>query len=584
MSGSAPVRAADAVAAYVAALASSERPEAWIHVRAADELAVEAAEVDAAVAAGRDLPLAGRLVAVKDNIDVAGCPTTAAAPTYAYHPAEDAPAVARLRAAGAIVVGKTNMDQFATGLVGTRSPYGAVRHATREDRISGGSSSGSAVAVALGLVDLALGTDTAGSGRVPAALHGLWGLKPTRGLVPTTGVVPACASLDCITVFGRDVDLAARAVEIMTGPDAGDPLSLRAPERVVLASSARRRLIVPTPADLGELAPGWAEQFALVVESSRLAGFDVVERSIAPLLDAARMLYESSFVAERYAAVGEHLEAHRDAIGGGIDPTVAGIVLAGGGHSAAALFADQRTLEAHRAASRALLADAAAVLTPTTTWHPSLAQVAADPVGANSRMGRFTNFANLLDYAAIAFPAGRAGGDEFGAMLTGHAFGDDRLRAIAADIQGSLVGAQKGDGVAMAEPDEIDVFVVGAHREGQPLHHELADRGAVLVERARTARAYRMYALNTVPPKPGLVRTPSGGAIAGEVWRLPAAGFGAFVDGLPAPMAIGSVALHDGRVVNGFLCEPHAIEGATDITAAGDWLVWLESQTPETPA
>ncbi|WP_062461321.1 allophanate hydrolase [Demequina soli] len=579
--------AADAVARFSAAVVETSRPEAWIHVVAADVLEAEAARVDEAVAGGACLPLAGRLVAVKDNIDVAGCRTTAAAPTFAYVPGADAAAVARLRAAGAIVVGKTNLDQFATGLVGTRSPYGAVRHASREDRISGGSSSGSAVAVALGLVDLALGTDTAGSGRVPAALHGLWGLKPTRGLVPTTGVVPACASLDCVTVFSADPELAALAMRVMSGPDAGDPLSARPSAAPVLASTARRRLVVPRAAELGDLAPGWAEQFARVVEAARDAGLDTVERSIVPLLDAARMLYESSFVAERYAAVGEHLEAHRDEIGAEIDPTVAGIVLAGAGHTAAALFADQRALEGYRAAATALLADAAAVLTPTTTWHPTLAEVAADPVGANSRMGRFTNFANLLDLAAVALPAGRAGEDRFGAMLTGHAFSDARLLRIARDI------AERVDapGVLPAgdtepEPGEVDVFVVGAHRAGQPLHHQLADRGALLVGDAITSPEYRMYALRTVPPKPGLVRSVgpagSGGAIRGEVWRLPAAGFGTFVDEIPSPMAIGNVALDDGRVVNGFLCEQHATEGAIDITASGDWVRWTRSQAAET--
>ncbi|WP_062287912.1 allophanate hydrolase [Demequina phytophila] len=581
--------AADAVAGFAAAVAATSRPEAWIHLVSPEALAAEAARVDAAVAGGADLPLAGRLVAVKDNIDVAGCPTTAGAPTFAYRPAADAAAVARLRAAGAIVVGKTNLDQFATGLVGTRSPYGAVRHAVREDRISGGSSSGSAVAVALGLVDLALGTDTAGSGRVPAALHGLWGLKPTRGLVPTTGVVPACASLDCVTVFCADPGLAALAVQVMSGPDAGDPLSSRPAAAAPLPSDARRRLVVPTAADLGELAPGWAERFAHVVDAARAAGLETVERSIAPLLDAARMLYESSFVAERYAAVGDHLEAHRDAIGDAIDPTVARIVLAGAGHSAAALFADQRALEGYRAAATALLADAAAVLTPTTTWHPTLAQVAADPVGANSRMGRFTNFANLLDMAAVALPAGSVGEERFGAMLTGHAFSDVRLlelaRVISARTEDGVAVRGVTDGVAAGarEPDEVDVFVVGAHRSGQALNSQLTDRGARLVRGAATAPEYRMYALDTVPPKPGLVRTAlEGGSIRGEVWRLPAVGFGTFVDELPAPMAIGSVALDDGSIVTGFLCEPYATDGAQDITAAGDWLAWRGSAVFDT--
>ncbi|WP_084078819.1 allophanate hydrolase [Demequina sp. NBRC 110057] len=577
--------AADAVARFRAAVAVTERPEAWIHLVPGEALADQAERVDARAAAGEDLPLAGVLVAVKDNIDVAGCPTTAAAPTYGYEPAADAPAVARLRAAGAVIVGKTNMDQFATGLVGTRSPYGAVRHAADATRISGGSSSGSGVVVAQGLVDLALGTDTAGSGRVPAALHGIWGLKPTRGLVPTTGVVPACASLDCVTVFGRDPQLAALAVEIMSGPDAGDPLSRRAPVPAPLGSAARTRLVVPTEADLGELAPGWAEAFARVVEAARGAGYEVVERSIAPLLDAARMLYESSFVAERYAAVGAHLEQHRDAIGGDLDPTVAGIVLAGAGHSAAALFADQRTLEGYRAEARDLLADAAAVLTPTTTWHPTLAQVAADPVGANSRMGRFTNFANQLDMAAVALPAGRVGGGEFGAMLTGHAFSDARLLTIARELSTAVVGAEVTAGGEPAaasaarcpEPDEADLFVIGAHRTGQPLNRLLTARGGRLIWRATTAPAYRLYALPGEPARPGMVLaegSADGAPIVGEVWRLPLAGFGAVVAEIPAPLGVGQVFLADGSAVTGFLCQEAATRDCEDLSDVGDWVLW----------
>jgi allophanate hydrolase len=578
--------AADRVDAFLEQLARRERPEAWIHVRAAADLRGEAAAVDARVAAGEALPLAGVVVAVKDNIDVAGCPTTAAAPSYRYEPRDDAPAVARLRAAGAIVVGKTNLDQFATGLVGTRSPFGAVRHAESAAHISGGSSSGSAVAVALGLVDLALGTDTAGSGRVPAALHGLWGFKPTKGRIPTTGVVPACASLDVVTVFARDPRLGRRAVDLMAGPDAGDPLSSR--DRPLAPPPTGGLIVVPAREELGGMAPGWVDAFDAVVDAARAAGFVVEERGLAPLLAAARMLYESSFVAERYAAVGDHLEAARDADTPGIDPTVSAIVLAGARFTAAQLFADLRTLERHRAEASSLLAGATAILTPTTTWHPTLTEVAADPVGANARMGRFTNFANLLDMAAVAFPAGRVDGLPFGAMLTGPAHTDDALAAIAARI-GECMGTVSG----AAEPieagsDHVDLFVVGAHRAGQPLNHELTERGGVLVRRATTAPRYRLYALDTRPAKPGLVRAPGrdagAGAIVGEVWRLPLVGFGAFVHGVPAPMAIGTVELAGGEWVDGFVCEPIALEGATDITEAADWVAWHHSLTGETHA
>lgn len=525
-----------------------DRPEVWIALRPVEDVLAEAASVDP------DAPLAGVLVAVKDNIDVAGLPTTAAAPSFAYRPDRDSTAVARLRAAGALVLGKTNLDQFATGLVGTRSPHGAVRHAFAPDRISGGSSSGSAVAVALGFVDVALGTDTAGSGRVPAALHGLVGVKPTRGLVPNTGVVPACRSLDCVTVFARDLATARRVAEELTGLDGLDPLArVDAP---LPPPPARPRIAVPTAEHLQGLADGWAEAFARYVERVRAAGADVVEVDVAPLLEAADLLYGGAFVAERTAAVGRHLRENAHLVGTDLDPTVAGIVSAGEHVSAAEVFRDRERLDVLAARARDLLAGTTALLTPTTTWHPTLAEVAADPVGANARMGRFTNFANLLDMASLAVPAGTVDGLPFGVMLTGPAFSD---RALA-------VLAQRWADVT------VDLLVVGAHLSGQPLHHELVAAGATLVGPATTAPQYRLFALDTVPPKPGMVRDPAGAGVLGEVWRLTAAGFGAFVAALPQPMTIGAVTLDDGRVVRGFLAEPAALEGAREITAAGSWL------------
>lgn len=542
-------------------IATVDRPEVWIALREQDDVLAEAAAVDPA------LPLAGLLFAVKDNIDVAGLPTTAASRSYAYDPAADATAVARLRAAGAVVVGKTNLDQFATGLVGTRSPFGAVRNAWDPARISGGSSSGSATAVALGLVDFALGTDTAGSGRVPAALGGVVGVKPTKGVVPNTGVVPACRSQDCVTVFARSLDLARTAVETMAGPDGVDPLA-----RVDAALAdlpTVPRIAVPLPSQLEGLAPGWAEAFGRAVDRFRALGHEVVEVDIAPLLDAAALLYDGAFVAERYAAVGAHVEAHRELVGADLDPTVAGIVLGGALPSAADLFADQERLDLLGAAGRAALDGVTALLTPTTTWHPTLDEVAADPVGANSRMGRYTNFANLLDMASLAVPAGFVDGLPFGVMLTGPAFTDRRLAALAD---------------AFAAPT-VDLLVVGAHLSGQPLNVQLVTAGATFVREARTASDYRLYALDTVPPKPGLVRAgppgpedaaAAGARIAGEVWRLPAAGFAAFVDALPAPMAIGTVTLEDGAAVTGFLVEPYAVADAEDITHLGGWRAFRE--------
>jgi len=554
------------VRAAYAAIDAAGRPEIWITLRPASEALAEAAAIDISVAEGADLPLAGLVAAVKDNIDVAGLPTTAAAPSFSYQPEQDATAVARLRAAGAVVLGKTNLDQFATGLVGTRSPYGAVRNAWDPARISGGSSSGSGVAVALGLVDLALGTDTAGSGRVPAALNGVVGVKPTRGVIPATGVVPACRPLDCVTVFARSLDLANKAVAIMAGPDGRDPLATLLGDRPrggwrLPPGGRSPRVAVPLPAQLDGLADGWAEAFAAAASRLRLAGAETAEVDIAPLLAAAALLYGGAFVAERYAAVGAHIAAHADLIDDDLDPVVARIILDGARFTAAELVADQEKLDRLAAAAATALSGFDALLTPTTTAHPTFAEVSADPVGVNSRLGRYTNCANLLDLASVAFPAGTVRGLPFGVMLTGPAGSDARLAALAGRY----------------DQAPVHLFVVGAHLSGQPLNHELLAAGGSLAGPAATARSYQLFALDTTPPKPGLVREAEGGAsIAGEVWRLPAAGFARFMAGLAAPMAVGRVCLDDGRDVLGFLCEPTATAGATDITSYGGWRAWRE--------
>lgn len=390
------------------------RPEAFIALRPQEEVVAELRAVDPS------LPLAGLLFAVKGNIDVAGLDTTAACPAFAYRPAEDATTVARLRAAGAVVLGSTNLDQFATGLVGTRSPYGAVRHATDAARISGGSSSGSAVAVALGAADFALGTDTAGSGRVPAAFHGLVGLKPTKGWVSAAGVVPACRSLDVVTVMAADPAIARRALDAMAGADSRDPLSRSG---VAAPFAATPRIGVPRPGQLGELAPGWAEAFDVEVTRWREAGASVVEVDIEVFLETARMLYDGAFVAERYAAVGEFVDAHPDEV----DPTVGGIISRARELPAWKLFQDQERLDRARVASDRVFEGIDALLLPTTTEHPTLDAVAADPIGVNSRLGRFTNFANLLDLAAVAYSAGVVDDLPFGVQLIGPAFSDHQL-------------------------------------------------------------------------------------------------------------------------------------------------------------
>jgi allophanate hydrolase len=405
------------------------RPELWIDLRPQPEVEAEARSIDERLAAGDHLPLAGRLFAVKGNIDVHGLPTTAGCPAYAYTPESDAPVVARLRKAGAIVLGTTNLDQFATGLVGTRSPHGAVRNAHDPTRISGGSSSGSAVAVALGIVDFALGTDTAGSGRVPAAFNGIVGLKPTRGLVPTTGVVPACASLDCVTVFARTLPEAEQALAHMASPPSRDlpPLPQRAP--------GPWRVAVPSRDQLGELDEGWAEAYEAAVRQLASAGAEIRPLDLTPFTEAAAMLYQSAFVAERYTAVGSFIDkAIRDGVDS-LDPTVAGIITRARDIPAHQLFTDQAHLADLRTWALTELADADALLLPTAPGHPTLAEVAADPLGSNARLGRFTNSTNLFDQAAVAVPAGEANGLPFGVMLIGPAFTDERLARIAALLQ-----------------------------------------------------------------------------------------------------------------------------------------------------
>ncbi|WP_089103091.1 allophanate hydrolase [Streptomyces hyaluromycini] len=542
------------VRAAYARIEAVDRPEIWIDLRPRAEVEAEARAIDERVAAGEHLPLAGRLFAAKGNIDVHGLPTTAGCPAYAYEPRADAPAVARLRAAGAVALGTTNLDQFATGLVGTRSPHGAVRNAIDPTRISGGSSSGSAVAVALGIVDLALGTDTAGSGRIPAAFNGIVGLKPTRGLVPTAGVVPACASIDCVTVFARTLPEAEQALSYLAAPPdrPRPPLPQRTP--------GPWRIAVPPLDQLGELDEGWAEAYQEAVDRLAAAGASIRPLDLTPFTEAAAMLYEGAFVAERYTAVGPFIDKLISSGGEGLDPTVAGIITRARDIPAHRLFTDQERLTALRTRALAELADADALLLPTAPGHPTLAEVAADPLGANARLGRFTNSTNLFDLAAVAVPAGEVNGLPFGVMLIGPAFTDDRLATIARTL----------------EP-RVSLAVVGAHLTGQPLNPQLLALGAVLHRTTTTAAAYRFYALPTTPPKPGLVHVDEGGAaIETEVWSLPPEGLGRLLAMLPRPMALGSVELADGTNVPGFLCEPSALTGAEDITRYGGWRAFLK--------
>ncbi|OWM00023.1 allophanate hydrolase [Mycolicibacterium peregrinum] len=537
---------------------ASGRDEVFIHVRPQAEV-----ENDHRAALAADGPLAGLVLAVKDNVDVAGIPTTAACPDFSYIPDADAPAVTALKAAGAVVIGKTNLDQFATGLVGTRSPYGPVRDSRRPDYISGGSSSGSAVAVALGFADIAIGTDTAGSGRVPAGLQGIVGIKATVGLVSTEGVVPACASYDCVTIFAADLATAQSAMAVMSAVAPQRQWPADAP----YAAPATPRIAIPDTLD--GLDDEWQAAFDAAVRQAKDAGFETVPIPMDDFFAAAGLLYNGALVAERWDAVGEFVStAGPDAK---LDPTVAAIITAAGAYSATDLLRDRRRVEELRRTALAQLEGCHALMVPTAPEHPRIDEVAADPVVVNSRMGRYTNFCNLFDMCAISVPAGTVSdGAQFGITLLAPGFHDAVVADLAArflDVPSTETWPESGG----APLTELAVF--GAHLRGQPLEHQLTGRGARWAGPITTARHYRLYALDTVPPKPGLTRVEDGGAsIVGERWLLSPAALGEFLADLPAPMLLGKVELDDGRWITGFGCDHTAPTQGRDITEYRGWL------------
>ena len=533
-------------------------------------------------ARGERLPLFGIPFAIKDNIDLAGVPTTAGCPAFARTPREHATAVARLVDAGAVPVGKANLDQFATGLVGTRSPYGACSSAFDERYLSGGSSSGSALAVAHGLVSFSLGTDTAGSGRVPAAYNNLVGVKPTRGIVSTRGVVPACRSLDCVSVFAGTVADSARVLGVLAAPDPGDAYSRASTPKTAPIT----RLGVPRELEFfGDAS--YEQAFARAVTRVEALGVHVVRFDLEPFLEAARLLYGGPWVAERYAAVGEFIASHAN----DVHPVVRDIVLGGSTVSGAEAFRGAyRLKELAREAERAF-ADMDAMLLPTAPTHPTVEAVLADPFELNARVGRYTNFVNLLDLAGIAVPAGfTEQGLPFGVTLLGPAFSDaalaelgDRLHRMAEPTFGAT-GLSLTDTAHYRAPPgsgEVLLAVAGAHLSGQPLNHQLTSRAARLVRTQRSAADYKLFALaGTTPPKPGLVRTPgfAGPGIELELWALTTEAFGSFVAEVPPPMVIGTTVLDDGSSVKGFSCEPAALEGGLDITAHAGWRAFLAAR------
>jgi len=617
-------------------------------LRRADELDVALAAARVAGRVDGLPPLFGLPYAVKDNIDVAGLPTTAGCPAFAYSPDVSAPLVRALDDAGAVCLGKTNLDQFATGLSGVRSPYGTPVSPFDARFVAGGSSSGSGVAVAAGLVSFAIGTDTAGSGRVPAAFSNTVGLKPSRGLVSTVGIVPACRSLDCPSVFALSVPDARRVLSVIAGFDPDDPYSRRFPASVSVdgvvslaetpAGAGRRparalgglagrrrtedrrpwRLGVPAePVTDGdpESGPGGAAvftaAFAAALGLARAGGAELVEVDLAPFLAAGDLLYGGPWLAERYAGVGAFIDSHPD----DVHPVVRAVVAPGAEVSGAEVFRGQARLAELRRATEPVWADVDALVVPTVAGAYTLAQMRADPIGANARLGRYTTFANLLDLAGLAVPTGFAGGLPFGVTLLGPAGSDALLAEIGADLH-TRAGLRLGAGAhpltvpkpadatpAIPKPADatpavpvasngagppaetfVDLAVVGAHMSGLPLNAQLRRAGATLARRDRTIAGYRFFALPGGPPhRPGLLRVEAGGvAIDAEVWRVPAARLGDLVAQVPAPLTIGTVELAGGPVL-GFLCESYATGAADDISATGGWRAYLAGREPASP-
>ncbi|MFN3356193.1 MAG: allophanate hydrolase [Pseudomonas sp.] len=545
----------------------------FIHLLSVQELepylaALEASRIE-------DLPLYGVPFAIKDNIDLAGIPTTAACPAYAYTPEHSATVVQKLINLGAVPLGKTNLDQFATGLNGTRSPYGACINSVLREYPSGGSSAGSPLTVALGLASFALGTDTAGSGRVPAALNNLVGLKATKGLISTAGVVPACRTLDCVTTFTATAAEASRLLALTAELDPQDEYSRANPswnDGSAFGHVSAFRFGVPREQDLQFFGcTEGPDLFAAAVERLKGLGGEAVVLDLSPFLEAARLLYEGPWVAERYSVVGELARTQPEAV----LPVIHAVLAKGPEVTGVDTFRAHYRMQALKAACDRVMSGLDCVLTPTIGRPVTLAELAAEPVLRNSELGYYTNFMNLLDYAAVAVPSDlMVNGLPWGVTLFGRAFTDQYLLSLANAYQG---GKTPGN---PARNDQSRVVVCGAHLDGLALNWQLKQRGATLLEATVSAPNYRLYALAGGPLKrPGMVRVAQGGVeIAVEVWQLPSSELGSFLNGIPAPLGLGKVELQDGRWETGFICEGYGLEGAADISEYGGWRAWLNSQ------
>ncbi|HEX3349782.1 MAG TPA: allophanate hydrolase [Acetobacteraceae bacterium] len=570
-----PLRAAEAA---LAADTAHNDPAVWI-TRLPDAAILEAAlALEAEGPRGR--PLWGTSFAVKDNIDIAGLPTTAACPGFRYEPSSTAPVVQRLLDAGALLVGKTNLDQFATGLAGVRSPYGVPRNVFDPSRVPGGSSSGSACAVAAGIVTFALGTDTAGSGRVPAAFGNVVGLKPTIGSFSGRGIVPACRSIETVSVFARSVDEALAVARAAASYDDADPYSRAAPFAHLRRGEDPAHARIAVADTLPECD---APMLAAYARAASL--FDTVPSDIAAFLEIARLLYDGPWVAERSAALRGFIAANPDAL----HPATRTILEAGFSRLSIDAFDAFHRLAACRRFAARLFRSVDALLLPTAPFCPSLDELAADPIGPNSRLGTFTNFVNLCDLAAIAVPAGfGSDGVPVGVTLIGPAWSESRLAGLSDRVHRGLVrtiGASDQPlpprpGPDAIGPDETPLFCLGAHMSGLPLNHEIRALGGRFVRAAETTAEYRLYALGR---RPGLVRVDpgDGASIAGEVWALPTAAIGALLARVPPPLSFGTVQLADGPCL-GFLAEAFAVADAPDVSRYGGWRCWLDASTSVT--
>ena len=550
----------------------------FIHLLSVAELEPYLASLD-----GRDidsLPLYGVPFAIKDNIDLAGIPTTAACSAFAYVPQRSATIVEQLLALGAIPLGKTNLDQFATGLNGSRSPYGACPNSVLPEYPSGGSSAGSSLAVALGVASFALGTDTAGSGRVPAALNNLLGLKATKGLISTAGVVPACRTLDCVTTFTATAREASQLLALTAQLDSRDEYSRSNPlwnDGSAFGTPRLLRFGVPRAQDLQFF--GCVEGpllFGDAIDGLKALGGEAVELDFSPFLEAARLLYEGPWVAERYSVAGELMEQNPQAV----LPVIRAVLAKAPAVDGVQTFRAQYRLQALKALCDKALEDLDCVLTPTIGRPVTLAQLAAEPVLRNSELGYYTNFMNLLDYAAVAVPSGfMNNGLPWGVTLFGRAFTDQFLLSVADALQRQQ-GSTSPVPPHTARNDRTRLVVCGAHLDGLALNWQIKQRGGRLVETTQSSPHYQLHALAGGPPfRPGMVRVAEGGvAIAVEVWELPSSELGSFLTGIPTPLGLGKVQLADGRWESGFICEPYGLEGATDISHLGGWRAYLQSR------